>query len=507
MAIVDSLLTELGYKYNDKDLKKFERSTKAVTDLTKKLAKAATLAAAAISAMTFKSAADTDQRMKQSRQINMEIGELDALHFAMEQATGSSDGMFASLEQFSIRMSEAVRGTGSGVEALGILGLSVTDANGALKDNRTLLLDAADALNGFSDQGQRLELADKLGIKDLNVLLQQGSQGINALTNEAKALGVITQKEAKEAEAFNDEWNRLLRVGTSIVRMLVTDLIPVFMDATETVRDFIAENKKLISSGLESFFKNLTFVLKGLAAVLSIILVMNIGAKLLALVSVMKKLTLASMMFNASMVALPILVGLAAAAAVLIIEDIITAFRGGESFFGDFVEKLKEFELFNTIVESAVGLVERLVGLFDRLSMAFKSGDILGAFEALLGMGGELAVFFGDTLLKAVKALGNTILDLPIVGGLLDSIKNIPSNIESNISSSGNAFGFSNPLTALQNQGAFGRIQTTNNNTTSGDYVFNINGGDQAEVRRTVESVINGKTKQAKQELTSNRKR
>ena len=113
------------------------------------------------------------------------------------------------------RASEAQRGIGEGVEAFGLLGISVTNANGELKSSDQLLIEVAGAMEGLS-AARQIELAEKLGLSGSIRLLQQGRDEVVRLTEDARALGVTTQKDAAIAAEFQDGLTRLWRVVKQI---------------------------------------------------------------------------------------------------------------------------------------------------------------------------------------------------------------------------------------------------------------------------------------------------
>ena len=369
MAIVDSLLTVLGYEFEGDDLGKYADATKKATDLTAKLVKVAVAAATALSGMAIASAKGTDELTKASRLIRIGADDLDALNFAAEQVTGSSDGMASSLQRFSIGISEAARGTGSALEAFGILGVQTVGLDGKLKSVNQLFLESADALNKLSDEGQKLELADKLGLGDISLLLNEGSDGIRRLTDEARELGVITTEDAKAAEEFNDQWNRLVRLARSIVRAFATGVLPIFTEYLGIFKDWVIENKKIISSGILKFFGDLGNALRVLLVVTTSLLALRVIMWVAGIIKAMRALTMATLLAQAAAIALPIAIAAVGIALGLAIDDFMVFMNGGVSVLEDMLEK---YETMKTIFEVLGFLIreahEALTHLFSFLA-------------------------------------------------------------------------------------------------------------------------------------------
>ena len=243
MSIIDELLVGLGFEFDEKELDSFNKQVNETKKLLGGLVKITIAASAAVGALIKTSATATDEVTKQARQINVLVSEYDALLHASEITTGSTGAMSSALQNLSVRASEASRGVGSGVEAFGMLGISVTDANGNLKTTDKLLSETADALNAFADQGQRLELADKLGLREIDLLLRDGSAGIKKLTDEAKELGVITKEDAKAAEDFNDAQSRMFRALNTVRRLIATGLLPQVQKSIDSFTEWLKINK------------------------------------------------------------------------------------------------------------------------------------------------------------------------------------------------------------------------------------------------------------------------
>jgi len=71
---------------------------------------------------------------------------------------------------------------------------------------------------------------------------------------------------------------------------------------------------------------------------------MRLAMHLMQLISLMRGLTVATLLFNAAAAAIPMLIGAAIAAIVLLVQDAKTFFEGGESYIGDMIEKFPELE-------------------------------------------------------------------------------------------------------------------------------------------------------------------
>lgn len=106
------------------------------------------------------------------------------------------------------------KGIAENSEELVNLGISTTDASGKLKSADAVLIELADRFAGMEDGAEKAALASRIfgerAGPDLVRLLNQGSIGIQELTEEARKLGVVIGDDfAKEAGKFNDNLDKL----------------------------------------------------------------------------------------------------------------------------------------------------------------------------------------------------------------------------------------------------------------------------------------------------------
>ncbi|MCH8821330.1 hypothetical protein IID23_02280 [Patescibacteria group bacterium] len=480
MAIIDEALVALGYEFDDKELKDFQDSTEVLEDSLKAVTAAAIAAATAFGVMLFASAQTTDALGKQARIIGLNVAELDALNFAAEQAIGTSAGVANALETLSIRASEAARGIGGGVEAFGILGVSATDANGNVRNTVDILLETADALNRLETNAQRLELADKLGLRDLNLLLQEGSAGISLLTQEAIKLGVVTTKDAKAAEDFNDEWNRLKRTFSIIITQLATDLLPLVKELLEDFTAWVKENKELIRSGIDTFLINLGTILRTLGLIIGAIIATKFILFIIRMGVAIRALSIAILTLNASFLIIPLLIAAAVALIALIVEDIVGFFQGKDSVTGRAIEAFAVLwkDIWDGIQTGIADAVDFIIEKIDGIFGAFKSfGDYLkNIFNSII-----------DSISDSFSSLSSAVGDALRAIGILDSDSSVT------VSTSGGVLG-AGALAAGQ---TFGSSTNNSNVTNNVNANITINGGDINQVRRTVEEVITGQIRTA----------
>lgn len=113
----------------------------------------------------------------------------------------------------------------AGSDAFEQLGVSVKNADGSFKDQKTLFLETLDALNKMPNQTQRnalqFQIFGRAGI-ELGQIVNKTSDELQALSDEAERFGLIMSEEATEkAGAFNDALDRLKLKGKTAFAELI----------------------------------------------------------------------------------------------------------------------------------------------------------------------------------------------------------------------------------------------------------------------------------------------
>jgi len=482
-TIIENLITQLSFDFDEDKLEKFDDLVEgAVKGLTAMVA-GATAAATAVFVFTKSIAESNDELGKFAQRIGLDVEAIQELGFVAELNGGSIDSMSSSLENLARISSEAARGLGAGIEVFGILGISVTDANGRLKDADDLLLDVSDAISKLGSQAEKLEFAQKLGISgDLLIAIQQGSEAIKRQRQEARELGfVIDQNAAQAAADFVDEFLRLRKIisgvasaiGTRLMKQ-ITPMIKVFVDWYKINKQIIQQNISLFLDRAIGATKKLLFVVSRVVRIVKS-LVTAMGGWKNSIIAV----TALLLTMNASALLMPILAIAAGAAILLVLEDIITFAEGGDSAIGALAEKFP-------IIETAVNGLLNLLGMIrDGWILIFTEGDeaIEGAIMMMKDLGKAIKDFFLAPLNKGIELIGK----LP--GIQIDAKSPILTP--------------SNRAISSQSFGSPGAGSITNNSTSSPTVNITINGGDTDKIKQTVKDALSEEYSGAQTNLQS----
>ena len=474
--LLQSFLVGLGYDYEDEDLQNFKGDIEKVNSVVGTMVKAALAGAVALTGLVVATTAAADEQGKLAGEVNTSVEDIDALTHALQLSGGSADGMASSLRGIARRASEAQRGIGEGVEAFGLLGISVTNANGELKSSDQLLIEVAGAMEGLS-AARQIELAEKLGLSGSIRLLQQGRDEVVRLTEDARALGVTTQKDAAIAAEFQDGLTRLWRVVKQISLTLTRELAPIMTRVSNTFLEWWKQNREIIQQNIAGFFDKAAQAARIFVAVLPFIAGAAVLTAFSKVLSFLRLATIRMGAFTLVTAALPIAFLVAKALLIGAIEDIFAFIDGKDSLFGELIEKHPDFapilesvaayfDTIRNIIKFSLDGLNQLIGLKDSFSLE----NIKEVAKNTPGFLSFLAEQAGDSLRQA----GSGLLDATGIRSFEEQRR------------------VARPVNRLGGR----PVPSTLTNSVSGDTIINISGVQGAE--EAVEEI-----KQAAQDLRS----
>lgn len=180
--------------------------------------------------MSVNASSYADDILTMSTVTGMSTESLQAYKYAAELVDVSLDTLTGSMAKQVKSMSNARDGSAKFAEAYDKLGISVTDSNGQLRDSGTVYWEAIDALGKISNETERDALAMQIfgkSAQELNPLIAQGSEGIAALTEEARQMGAVMSDDSLSALGkFDDTIQRLKGGAEGAKNVLGMVLLP-----------------------------------------------------------------------------------------------------------------------------------------------------------------------------------------------------------------------------------------------------------------------------------------
>lgn len=214
----------------------FSAGAKEVAEKTKKISAAAAGAAAGMIAMAVKSAASADDLMTMSNVTGLSVEELQKLQYA-------SSFIDVSLETMTGSITKLTKNMASGSDVFDTLGVSITNADGSMRNATDVWYDAIAALGQVANETERDQLSmDLFGKSAMEMagIVDDGGEALKSLGEEAENTGLIMSEDAVSAAVeFNDQMDKLKNTTTqAFFKMgstLATTLMPMMEKLVNTV--------------------------------------------------------------------------------------------------------------------------------------------------------------------------------------------------------------------------------------------------------------------------------
>ena len=186
------------------------------------------------------SAAYADNILTLSTNTGIAAETLQEYQYMAELTDTSLETITGSMAKLIRNMQNAKNGTGNAAAAFAAMGVSVTDANGELRDNEEVFTEVIDKLGKMRNETQRDAYAmDIFGksAQDLNSLIAVGKDGIAAFAKEAHDMGYVLDEETLASlGAVDDALQRLDNFMTMIKNTIGAALAPAVMELADSLQ-------------------------------------------------------------------------------------------------------------------------------------------------------------------------------------------------------------------------------------------------------------------------------
>ncbi|MBM7425067.1 hypothetical protein [Spongiibacter marinus] len=193
-------------------------------------------AAAAGAAVMIKRQLDIiDSTAKVSDKLGIATEKLTALRLQAELTGASQKALDMGLQRMTRRVAEAARGTGEAQEAIKQLGLDAKELAQLSPDQQFAAI--ADAMEGVSNQGERVRLSFKLfdseGVALVNTLRGGSAAALEAQQFTEQWGLALTRVDASKIEQANDAMTLLSRASEGFWKQLTVRVSPAITKAAE----------------------------------------------------------------------------------------------------------------------------------------------------------------------------------------------------------------------------------------------------------------------------------
>lgn len=406
MAVVNELITKFTYQGSVDPVNNFTDGLKGALGILGAMGAVLGTAAGGIAAMTLKVVDQADALGDLSQRIGVSAEAIQKLNYVAIMNGSSSEAMTSSLEGLNRQIGLAASGEKMQEDTFKELGISVKDATGQIKSADVVLAEMQNTLKDKSPQ----EVAGYLRKLRLDPTLAQ-TLGLTAeemakLNKEAEGFGIMTQEQIDQAQAFNDSLDQLKFGMDGFTNKMMLSVAPSILEGIEIFKEFLSANKDLLQSGLSAvvgFISGAFHILKSFWQVIDGLISNTIGWKgaLMLLGGAVLYLNRAMFMNPAVWVAAG-LIGL-----MLVVDDLVTAFNGGESAIATFFDEMFGIDIVNAMIDGFNILKQVVASLVSPILMvgrAFLEMQVAGA-KAMNVMGANIDTKGMENSLSTYKAV------------------------------------------------------------------------------------------------------
>ena len=217
-------------------------------------------AAVALTKMSVSAAAYADDILTTSTVTGIATDKLQEYAYAAELVDVSVETLTKSQAKNIKSMKSAVDGSKTAAEAYAALGITITNADGSLRDGETVYWEIIDALGQMENETERDAIAMQLlgkSAQELNPLIEAGSEKMAELGQEARDVGAVLSEDALNAMgAFDDSIQRLKGSAGAAKNALGTVLLPELTLLTTGCAELVSEFTQTLNAsggGMEGF--------------------------------------------------------------------------------------------------------------------------------------------------------------------------------------------------------------------------------------------------------------
>ena len=338
-------------------------STKAgqVAEKTKGISAVAGGAATALVGMAAKAASSADHLATLANQTGFSVEELQKMQYASSFIDVSMETMTGSITKLTKNMA-------SGSDVFDQLGISITDADGNMRDATDVWYEAVAALgeveNGTLRDQLSMDLFGKSAMEMAGVV-DDGGAALKSLGEEAESRGLILSEDAvNSAVAFNDQVDKLKNTATQAFFSAGAALAESLVPALEELVNKVVEVLSWFGS-LDGDTQKLILTILAMVAAISPV------AKLLSGINTIATVLTATIGFLTSPIGLVVLaIGALVAAGVLLYKNWDTIKENAKAL-GDSIKKTFEdikkniSEKIDKAKEAVKNAIDRIKGFFN----------------------------------------------------------------------------------------------------------------------------------------------
>jgi hypothetical protein len=198
-------------------------------------------AVGALGGLAAKSIQSAGAIAEMAQKVGASVESLSTLGFAAQQSGLNIEQLQGGLVKLAKNASDTAMGVGTAANGFDALGISVKNTDGSLKGTDDLLREVAGKMAQYEDGANKTAIAVSIFGRagaELIPLLNEGADGIAALEEQARALGLeLSTETASAAEAFGDKVDQLKALATGLGNDIATQLLPSLNELAQSAID------------------------------------------------------------------------------------------------------------------------------------------------------------------------------------------------------------------------------------------------------------------------------
>lgn len=232
---------------------------------------------AGLGAAAYKAGQAADDLNTLSKVTGIGTYELQKYGYAANLVDVSVESIAKSNKKLTKNAYAAANGSKSQAEAFKAIGVSVTDANGNLRDSEDIFQDVITNLGKMTNETERDALAQQLMGKsaaELNPLIEDGGKTYKMVADTLKKydLDYVDQETLDKANQFNDQLDTMKLIGTVAFANISSQLAGYLAPALEKVVDLVGRFANWLSD-LDPAVLTVIGTIAGFVAILAPLLI------------------------------------------------------------------------------------------------------------------------------------------------------------------------------------------------------------------------------------------
>lgn len=239
-----------------------------VAAATKGISTAAGGALAGIAGLAIKTAEAADELVTLSKQTGISTAELQKMKYASDLVDVSVDEITGAMTKMKKNMASTSKDTQAAFQSIGV---SVTDANGQLRNTTDVFYEVLQGLSNISNETERDVVAMQLFGKSADQLagiIDDGGAALKALGEEAEQLGIVLDEETLGSlNNVNDSIDKLKAKANGELAKSGAKAMETLMPIFEKVLDAMSKALDYIGNLDEDQIKMITTILAVTASI------------------------------------------------------------------------------------------------------------------------------------------------------------------------------------------------------------------------------------------------